>query len=213
MSDLYKKYFEVAHVYNPNREKIWRVIARYIQDRFIKRDARVLDLAAGYCSFINNIVAAERYALDRAAEPLTKATAGVKTMTGDCTNLSQFKDASLDVVFASNLLEHLTREDALKTLSEIHRVLAPNGKIILVQPNFAYAYRQYFDDFTHQQIYTHISLHDVVTAAGLKVTTVRPKFLPFSMRSSLPTHPMLVWLYLRSPIKPLAGQMLLVGIK
>ena len=43
---------------------------------------------------------------------------------------------------------------------------------------------------------------------------VEPRFLPYSMRESrLPVKPWLVRAYLRSPIRPLAGQMLLVAEK
>jgi hypothetical protein len=43
---------------------------------------------------------------------------------------------------------------------------------------------------------------------------VQPRFLPYSMRGSrLPIRPWTVRAYLRSPIKPMAGQMLVVASK
>jgi hypothetical protein len=43
---------------------------------------------------------------------------------------------------------------------------------------------------------------------------VEPRFLPYSMRETrLPLRPWLVRAYLRSPIRPRAGQMLVVAQK
>ena len=73
------------------------------------------------------------------------------------------------------------------------------------------ALTRYFDDYTHVQVFSHVSLRDRLAAAGFRVVDVRPRFLPFSMKSRLPAAGFLVWWYLRSPLKPLAGQMLVVA--
>jgi predicted SAM-dependent methyltransferase len=51
----------------------------------------------------------------------------------DLCNL-QFEDGSFDVVYASHVLEHI--QDDRKALSEIHRVLSPNGMAFLPVPIF-----------------------------------------------------------------------------
>jgi hypothetical protein len=79
-----------------------------------------------------------------------------------------------------------------------------------LQPNFKYCGRNYFDDYTHIQIFTEISLSDLLRSHGFRLIAVRPRFLPFSMQSSLPVSPSLVRWYLRLPFKPFASQMLLV---
>ena len=84
-----------------------------------------------------------------------------------------------------------------------------------MQPNFRYAYRHYFDDYTHRSMFTHVSLAEPAALARVCASLrVEPRFLPYSMRESrLPVTPWLVRAYLRSPIKPRAGQMLLVAQK
>jgi len=68
--------------------------------------------------------------------------------------------------------------------------------------------------FGHVTIFTDTSLADFVTAAGFRITRLEPRFMPFSMKSSvLPIARWLIRLYLRSPIRPFAGQMLLVAVK
>lgn len=209
----YKNYFTVAHRDLPSRDKVWKVICSYLQGKFIPNDSVVLDLGAGYGAFINNIHAKERHALDQSDTVVRYAAEGVKTHVQSCTDLRGLEDGYFDIVFASNLLEHLERDETEKTLLEVWRILRPAGKLILLQPNFAYSFRQYFDDFTHKQIFTHVGLSDLLHAFGFKVVANLPKFMPFSMRSRLPTFGWLVRLYLLSPLKPFAGQMLLVAQK
>ncbi|MBL7962986.1 MAG: class I SAM-dependent methyltransferase [Flavobacteriales bacterium] len=206
---LYKRYFEVTYQDLGKRGGVWDALVSHLQ-RHVPSDAAVLDLGAGYCVFINRIKAGERHALDLNPRLAEHCAPGVMPHVGDVSDLSMFRDGTLDVVFASNLLEHLDDEPLAATLAEVHRVLRSGGRFIVMQPNFTYAYRNYFDDFTHRRIFTHVSLRDVLRAEGFDVEVIRPRFLPYSMRSSLPAHPLLVKLYLWSPIKPFAGQMLLV---
>ena len=87
-------------------------------------------------------------------------------MVGDCTDLSQFPDGRFDVVFASNLVEHLDRDAVDRLVDESHRVLAPGGRLILLQPNFRLAPGRYFDDYTHVSIWTDQSLGDFLRSRG-----------------------------------------------
>jgi SAM-dependent methyltransferase len=209
---LYEHYHRVTYQDLGKRNGVWKVLAGYLQ-RFVPTGSVVLDLGAGYCGFINNIDAREKHAVDLSPTVQEHAAPGVRTYVGDVTDLSMLASGSVDVVFASNLLEHLDDEPLAATLAEVLRVLPKGGRFIVMQPNFAHAWRNYFDDFTHRRIFTHISLRDVLRAQGFTMIAIKDRFLPYSMRSSLPTHPWLVALYLRSPIKPFAGQMLLVGEK
>ena len=54
---------------------------------------------------------------------------------GDCRELG-FDDASKDVVVVQGGLHHLPRlpEDLEKVLGEVHRVLAPEGRLVIVEP-------------------------------------------------------------------------------
>jgi hypothetical protein len=70
---------------------------------------------------------------------------------------------------------------------------------------------RYFDDYTHVAIYTDQSLADYLVSQGWTTEAVMPRFLPLTLRSRGAGLTFLVPWYLRSPIKPLAGQMLLVA--
>lgn len=203
-------YFDARFTADPQRDALWRPVCEYLQP-YIPPSGRVLDLGAGYCSFINQVQAAEKHALDLFPGVAQYAAPGVQAHIGSCEDLGRFASASLDTVFASNLLEHLTREALARTLAEVRRVLKPTGHLILLQPNFRYCYREYFDDYTHLQVFTHVSLADLLVAQGFRLARVEARFLPFSLKSRLPKSPWLVRLYLKLPLRPFAKQMLLIA--
>jgi hypothetical protein len=117
-------------------------------------------------------------------------------------------------VLASNLLEHLEADAVARLVAQVFARLNRNGRLIIIQPNFRHAYRSYFDDYTHRTIFTDVSLSSLLRAHGFQIELLMPKFTPYSLRDSrLPIAPWLIRLYLKSPIKPFAGQMLVIGKK
>jgi SAM-dependent methyltransferase len=202
-------YFETRFTPDDRRAPIWRHLVRYLS-RWIPPDADVLELGAGYCDFSNAVAARSRTAVDLDPGVVTHAAPGVRALVGDCRELALDDDA-FDVVFASNLLEHLDRPGLEATLAEIHRVLRPGGRVILVQPNFRLRPREYFDDYTHISVFTDRSLPDLLEANGFAREHVEARFLPLTMKSRLAGGHRLVPLYLRLPWRPLAGQMLVIA--
>jgi SAM-dependent methyltransferase len=206
------RYYETRFSPLPGRERVWGAICRYLE-RYLPANATVLDLGAGYCSFINQVRAKEKHALDVFPGFVEFASPGVHTMVGKSSDLRQFADGQLDVVFSSNMLEHLDRAEVAETLAEARRVLKPGGRLLIIQPNYRYCSREYFDDYTHQLVFSHVSLADLLASAGFRVDVVVPRFLPMTMKSRLPQWPWAVALYLRLPFRPLARQMLLVATR
>jgi ubiquinone/menaquinone biosynthesis C-methylase UbiE len=205
-------YFRTRIAPNAHRTQVWRHLCDYLQ-RWIRPDAEVLELGAGWCDFANNIRARRVVAMDVDGAVSRAAAGHVAVVVGDCTDLRRFDDGSFDVVFASNLLEHLERPPASRLLAEASRALRPGGQLLLLQPNFRLNPGRYFDDFTHVAIYTDTSLSDYLRALGWTVTDVKARFLPLTVASRGSGLTFLVPWYLRSPIKPLAGQMLVVAVR
>ena len=57
-------------------------------------------------------------------------------LVGDCTDLGQFEDNSVDEVYASHVLEHLGYQEELpRALGEIHRILKPGGSVRVSVPD------------------------------------------------------------------------------
>jgi len=206
------EYFSTRFKYDKSRDTIWAEICRHMQ-RYVQHDAAVIDLGAGYCDFINNIRAKEKHATDVNEGAGAYAREGVIFHVASCTHMPDVKSSYFDVAFCSNLFEHLTDEEFGKTLQEIKRILRPQGTLIVLQPNFRFSAREYFDDYTHKKIFTDVSLKDYLESAGFEVIKSVPGFLPMSFKSKAPKSALLARLYLLSPIKPFAKQMLLVARK
>ncbi len=107
------------------RMEMWKILCRDFFQKYIPTDSRVLEIAAGYCEFINNIRAGSKTAVDLNPSTHNYANSDVLVQTGSSTDLSSVANNSQDIVFTSNFLEHLTREDILQTLQETYRVLKP----------------------------------------------------------------------------------------
>ncbi len=212
--ELYKNRFDPEEIKRKN--EIWKVLCEDFFSKFINKDESVLDLAAGYCEFINNINCGEKFAVDLNEDTKDFANPNVKVFNTSSTELSVVPEASIDIVFVSNFFEHLkTREDLLLTLEEIFKILKPGGKILVLQPNFRFTYKNYWDFFDHYLPLTDKSLTEALRIAGFKIEKVIDQFLPFTTKSGIPQHPLLVKLYLHFPPiwKVMGGQAFVVAVK
>jgi len=200
-------YFETRFTPDRQREVLWRTLYRYYFARLIAPTDCVLELGAGYGSFINEVVARRKIAVDSWAGFVNHLQPGIESRVCDVTDLSFLEPSSVNFVFASNLFEHISQDDLTTVLTQLKTALADNGTLNILQPNYYYSYREYFDDYTHRTIYTHTSICDFLEARGYEVVECRPRFLPLTLKSRLPVSPILIRLYLSFPWKPLAKQM------
>jgi SAM-dependent methyltransferase len=208
------RYFEAAYPYNPSRQVVWDEIARYLSP-WIAQSATTIDLAAGYCHFINAVDCARRVAVDHAPEYVRYAKAGVEAHVLRVQDVARHFGPEFDVALASNFLEHLEPNEVPSCLEQIFRILKTEGRLILIQPNFRYCYRRYFDDYTHRAVFDHESITQVLRHSGFEPRVVQPRFLPYTARNvaSWLVSRHVVRLYLHSPFKPFAGQMLVIAEK
>ena len=103
LGELYDAYFKTRFGFDPRRDVVWREVVRWIQQHYIPADARVLDLGAGYCNFINNVTAKERHAVDVFSRFPEYAAPGVITHVGSVTELPFFQEDQFDVAFARSV--------------------------------------------------------------------------------------------------------------
>ena len=64
---------------------------------------------------------------------------------GDISDLSQFKDSSINEVYASHVFEHVKYIDVKKTLLGIYRILVSGGKFYISVPNMNVLFRQFLE--------------------------------------------------------------------
>ena len=193
---------------------LWKVLCEQFLQRYVRPSDVVVDLGAGYGEFINHIHCARKYAVDLNDETEHAVGPDVTFLKRRASQLSEIPTGSVDVVFTSNFFEHMTSKDELlSTLREAKRLLRPGGQIVILQPNIKYAYREYWDFLYHHIALSHESMAEALELTGFTVRECRPRFMPFSTKSSLPQSPLLVSIYLRiTPLQWLLGkQMFLVA--
>lgn len=205
-----KKYFQFRFRKISERDQVWREIVDYLKP-YISTTSKVLDLGAGYCNFINNVKAEKKFAIDLFGDIERYAAKDVFIYKQSITQMDNLQSSCFDIVFASNIFEHFSNAELEKIMLQIKRILKPQGKLIVIQPNFRYSFKVYFNDYTHQKIFTAASFTSFLEGFGFTIQLRKDRFLPFSMNARLPKNPFLVKLYLYSPIKPFAGQMLVIA--
>ncbi len=191
------------------RSVVWKALWRYYFRHRIRPEDTVIDLGCGYGDFINNVQAKHRIALDVWSDLGKHLAPGVEAVIGPVTDLSSIPDGSIDYAFASNLFEHVTQADLATVLDGLRKKLSPRGSLTMLQPNYRYCASEYFDDYTHITVWSHVSLADFLNANGFEVVEINPRFLPLTVKSRLPVWGPLIGAYLLSPLKPMGKQMLL----
>lgn len=212
MRGLYDRRFSELEL--RRKAAVWRILCSQFFQRYVPAESTVLDLGAGHCEFINNIQCGEKYALDLNEDTYRFAESRVKVICGSATDLSFLANNSIDIVFMSNLLEHLnTRDDVVAVLLEAHRVLKTGGSVMLLQPNIRCLYRNYWDFFDHTIPLSDRSLAEALGLAKFRVERIIPRFLPYTLKGSLLRSHLWVGLYLRLPLlwQLLGRQMFALG--
>ncbi len=196
---IYRQRF--AESQQGQRNRLWKTICKHWFQRYVEPTDVVLDLAAGYCEFINNINCGSKIAVDLNEDVARHANPDVRVVHAKSQELVGIDSDSVDVVFVSNFFEHLPdKKSFLDTLTEIRRVLKPAGRLLILQPNIRLVGGAYWDFVDHYLPLTDRTVVEALGLVDLEPIEVRPRFLPYSTNSGLPQAPWLVALYLHVPI-------------
>jgi SAM-dependent methyltransferase len=197
LKEVYEQRF--SHKDQAGKEAIWRELGRFLQ-RYIKAEARVVDIACDLGYFIRNVRAAERWATDirDVSGALPKDVRFVPASGLDLADV--LPNDYFDIAFFSNYLEHLPSTEAvLQQLRVTHSILKPGGSVVILQPNIRLIGGAYWDFIDHQTALTEKSLAEAAVMAGFKTKSVIARFLPYTTKSRIPQHPLLVRAYLNFP--------------
>jgi ubiquinone/menaquinone biosynthesis C-methylase UbiE len=199
LSRIYQQRF--GNEVHRGRLLLWKTLCQYWIQRYIPENATVLDLAAGRCEFINQIQCTHKIAVDLNEDIRFFASGDVRVVIAPSDNIMEVDANSVDVVFVSNFFEHLPNKQAfLNTLYEIRRILKPKGKLLILQPNIRFLNGTYWDFLDHYLPLTEKTLVEALQITNMLVEEVRPQFLPYTTRSSIPQFSGLVRLYLMFPL-------------
>ena len=197
LKEVYEQRFDEAD--QARKEAIWRELGQYLQ-RYIGTDARVVDIACDLGYFIRNVRAAERWATDIRDVGATLPP-DVRFIRASGLELADvLPNNSFDLAFFSNYLEHLPSTEAvLEQLRVTFTLLKPGGSVLILQPNIRLIGGAYWDFIDHQTALTEKSLAEAATMAGFRTKRVITRFMPYTTKSMLPQHPLLVRAYLHLP--------------
>lgn len=109
------------------KNKIWQVLCKYFQ-KYIQEDSVVIDIASGYCEFINNIKAKEKIAFDLNPDITLFANNNVQTIVDSFFNMEvHLRGKKADIIFASNVFEHLdNKEQVILAIQKCAENLTPS---------------------------------------------------------------------------------------
>jgi len=183
------------------RNQVWEVLTSEFFSKWITPADSVLDLGCGYCEFINNISAGEKFAMDLNPSAREHVASKVRLFEQDCSTTWPLRDSSLDAVFSSNFFEHLpTKASFQATLLEARRCLRPGGRVIAIGPNVKFLSGAYWDFFDHHLPLTEKAVSEALVMAGFEVEWAVARFLPYTMVQGFRPPICTVRVFLKMPV-------------
>ncbi len=216
MEDLLEKIYQTRYPKEAERKKreIWKVLCEEFLQKFVRLDDIVLDIAAGHCEFINNICARQKYAVDIDERVKRYAAKDVKVLIGSATSLPKNLTNKIDVAFIGCFLEHLPSKEAIiKVFLEVQRVLKKGGRLLILNPNIRFSTSDYWDYFDHLTPVSDRSVVEILEALEYRIEVCIPRFVPNTIKDSLPKSLFLVKLYLHLPfLFPIFGKQMFIVV-
>jgi 2-polyprenyl-3-methyl-5-hydroxy-6-metoxy-1,4-benzoquinol methylase len=132
----------------------------------------VLDIGSGQGELVRMLLADGFAAqgVDISAEQVDRAhRAGVPQIRlGDFHEVLGSASGVWDAIVATDVLEHLGKEEVLRTFDDVHRALRPGGVFLARVPNAVSPTGGHvmFSDFTHRTWFTQHSIRQLAAVAG-----------------------------------------------
>jgi len=166
MDSDYENYF----IYLRNRSYFGLLYRRFWLYPFLSRNlkGKVLDVGCGIGDFLNYHPHSVGVDINPSMINFCKESGHEVYLMKS--NKLPFASGEFDSVIMDNVLEHLYQPEEL--LSEIHRVLSPNGRLVIGVPG----YKGYVSDTDHKIFYDQLKLKTTVTKAGF--AWVKTKTMP-----------------------------------
>jgi len=125
-----------SYVWRAGQERRFRLVQRYVP----LEGARVLDVGCGLGLYVRRFrqVTPQVHGVDVDAERVRLASETLPNIQQAPAERLPYDDASFDVVFSHEVLEHV--DDDRAAVREAHRVLAPGGWLVAFVPNRLYPF-------------------------------------------------------------------------
>lgn len=189
------------------KNAIWEEICKYlVKVSENKEYGMVVDVAAGYCEFINQMEhkCKSRYAIDVNSDVKKYVGDKVNVIVDTVENLKTYFDKeTVSLFFMSNFLEHISKDMISSLLKTEYDLLESEGEVWILTPNIRYVGGRYWDFYDHITPITEKALIEEARTIGFQVKKCISKFLPYTTKSRLPQAAWIVRLYLQ--LMPLSG--------
>jgi len=139
----------------------------------------VIDIGCGQGGLVGVLLADgyDAHGVDISPEQVQIARAAglVQVCQGDYREALAEYPAGFAAVTATDLLEHLTKDEVLATFDQVLVALAPGGVFIARVPNAVSPMGGHirYGDFTHESSYTERSIRQLVAATGFQSVSVQ----------------------------------------
>jgi SAM-dependent methyltransferase len=185
----YEKYWTEGHaVYSGDQQGYADNFRRWMRAELkgLPKSAGILEVGCGDASFTKSLAefTSRLTAIDISAEQVARnavAHPGINFLQHDVAEPFPFEDESFDVIWCSEVLEHLF--DPAFALREMHRVMAPGGRLLVTVPyhglckNVLIALFRWDEHFTpsnpHIRFFTRRTLTRITEAAGFRQIQTR----------------------------------------
>ena len=196
---IYRNRFETDKEELDRRNRIWRTFCSHLFQQFIPKDSKILDVACGYCEFLNNIEGKEKIGLDINPHMKKFAGEGVTVLPISFTQMKEtLEENAFDVVFCSNFLEHLdSKNQVLQVFENAFYCLKPGGRFIILQPNILYTKERYWLFIDHKMPLTDYALIEAGYSVGMKLVKKISRCLPYGVQNRYLQKSFLAWWYLK----------------
>jgi SAM-dependent methyltransferase len=168
------------------------------------RNAAILDIGCGHGALIH-VARQEGYenicGVDGSSEQVEAARRlGIEGVEqADVIQaLAEQADASLDCVVSFDLIEHFTRDELIRLVDEVHRVLRFLGCWIIHTPNgeSPFGMRIRYGDLTHELAFTRTSISQLLLSSGFsRVNCYEDRPVPHGVKSAVR---LLLWYCIRA---------------
>jgi len=167
------------------------------------REARILDIGCGDGKFLfflkrNGYARPEGLELSAGLADIAHRRVGCPVhLVDDTVDFLKAHRGRYETITMNDVLEHIPKEDIIHFLSVAREALVPGGNLVVNVPQvsgFTSLYCRYVD-FTHQIIFSEMSLRQVLLLAGFEhIRFIREKW-PFKLTPRHLCYRLLRWLW------------------
>jgi hypothetical protein len=219
LTEIYKRRFHSSSVSGAvkSRNNAWKALYSKKLKHYIQDSMTVMDLGSGPGYFSNQVKSKRVIAVDLDMENKYHLNSNVEFHCTSSDDLKFAGNETIDIVFSSNLFEHLgSRENLFKTLDEIRRVMSTNidARLIILMPNIRYAKWDFFNFIDHNLPLNEKSLKEALELKNFEVVEAYKRFFPYSatnIQISVPRSIVKIYLSIKPSLRPFAKQMFFVA--